>query len=90
MKAPRGFDKPLFQKLVVGEWVDRDQNLLIIDPTGVSNSWIASALGHKACRDNRYARILRTLRASAVISRASTSVGTGASIAAIVTSPLCE
>jgi hypothetical protein len=33
IKAPRGLDKPLFQKLVAGEWIDRHQNLLIIGPT---------------------------------------------------------
>jgi hypothetical protein len=30
MKAPRGFDKALFHKLVAGEWIERYQNLLII------------------------------------------------------------
>ena len=29
MKAPRGLDKALFQKLVAGEWIERYQNLLI-------------------------------------------------------------
>lgn len=69
MKAPRGLDKPLFQKLVAGEWIDRHQNLLIIGPTGVVNSWIACALGHKACRDNRsvlYQRLPRLFEALAL------------------------
>jgi DNA replication protein DnaC len=69
LKAPRGLDKPLFQKLVAGEWIDRHQNLLIIGPTGVGKSWIACALGHKACRDNRsvlYQRLPRLVDALAL------------------------
>ena len=33
MKAPRGLDKALFQKLTAGEWIERHHNLLIIGPT---------------------------------------------------------
>ena len=29
------------------------ENLILCGPTGVGKSWLASALGHKACRDNR-------------------------------------
>ncbi len=53
MKAPRGLDKALFHKLAAGDWIDRHQNLIVIGPTGVGKSWIACALGHKACRDDR-------------------------------------
>ncbi len=69
MKASRGLDKALFQKLVGGEWIERHQNLLIIGPTGVGKSWIACALGHKACRDNRsvlYQRLPRLFDALAL------------------------
>src|ERR1700747_1044225 len=53
MKSPRGLDKALFAKLVAGDWITRHQGLLICGPTGTGKSWLACALGHKACRDNR-------------------------------------
>ena len=52
-RAQRGLDRPLFQKLVAGDWIDNHDNLVICGPTGVGKSWLACALGHKACRDNR-------------------------------------
>ena len=51
MKAPRGLDKALFARLVAGDWIARHQGLLICGPTGTGKSWLACALGHKACRD---------------------------------------
>ncbi len=61
-RTPRGLDRPLFAKLVEGRWIDDHVNLLICGPAGVGKSWLASALGHKACRDNRsvlYQRVPR-------------------------------
>ena len=69
MTALRGLDKVLFQKLVASEWIERHQNLLIIGPTGIGKSWIACALGHKACRDNHsviYRRLPRLFDALAL------------------------
>ena len=52
-RAARGLDRALFQKLAEGSWIDAHENLILCGPTGVGKSWLASALGHKACRDNR-------------------------------------
>src|SRR6202166_708582 len=69
MKASRGLDKALFAKLVAGDWIARHQNLAIIGKTGLGKSWIACALGHKACRDDRsvlYHRLTRLFDALAL------------------------
>jgi DNA replication protein DnaC len=52
-RTARGLDRALFQKLVAGDWIDAHDSLIISGPTGVGKSWLACALGHKACRDNR-------------------------------------
>src|SRR5665647_1264790 len=69
MKAPRGLDKALFARLVAGDWIARHQSLLICGPTGTGKSWLACALGHKACRDDRsvhYHRVPRLFDALAL------------------------
>jgi len=52
-RAQRGLDRALFQRLIAGDWIEAPQNLIIEGPTGVGKSWLACALGNKACRDNR-------------------------------------
>jgi DNA replication protein DnaC len=52
-RAARGLDRTLFQTMIAGRWIDQAQNLVIEGPAGVGKSWLACALGHKACRDNR-------------------------------------
>ena len=69
MKAARGLDKPLFAKLAAGNWIDQHQNLIIVGKTGLGKSWLACALGHKACRDDRsvvYHRVPRLFDALAL------------------------
>ncbi|MGY3653338.1 DNA replication protein DnaC, partial [Bradyrhizobium sp. USDA 376] len=53
LRTPRGIDRAVFAKLVEGRWIDRHENLLVTGATGLGKSWLACALGHKACRDNR-------------------------------------
>ena len=52
-RAARGLDRALFQKLAEGEWIDAHDNLALVGPSGVGKSWLACAIGQKACRDNR-------------------------------------
>ena len=52
-RAARGLDRALFQKLSEGEWIDAHDNLALVGPSGVGKSWLACAIGQKACRDNR-------------------------------------
>ena len=51
-RAPRGLDRALFLKLASCDWVRERRNLLITGPCGVGKSWLASAIGHRACRDD--------------------------------------
>ena len=52
-RAARGLDRALFQRLSEGDWIDAHDNLALVGPAGVGKSWLACAIGHKACRDNR-------------------------------------
>jgi DNA replication protein DnaC len=69
-RTPRGLDRSLFAKLVEGRWIDEHANLLICGPAGVGKSWLASALGNKACRDNRSVLYQRAPRLFADLARA--------------------
>ena len=51
-RAARGLDRALFLKLATCDWIRARRNLLITGPCGVGKSWLACALGHKACRED--------------------------------------
>lgn len=51
-RAARGLDRSLFLGLTSCDWIRARHNLIITGPTGVGKSWLACALGQKACRED--------------------------------------
>ncbi len=51
-RPQRGLDRGVLAALIKGDWINAHDNLVITGKTGVGKSWLACALGHKACRDN--------------------------------------
>jgi DNA replication protein DnaC len=39
-RHPRGLDRPLFRRLLTGEWVRGHQNVLLTGPTGVGKTYL--------------------------------------------------
>jgi len=50
-RTARGLDRSLFQTLASGQWIRDHNHLVIVGPTGTGKSWLACALGNRACRD---------------------------------------
>jgi len=50
--SPRGLDRALFLKLAACDWINERRNLLITGASGLGKSWLACALGQKACRQD--------------------------------------
>ena len=50
LRASRGLDRSLIASLAQCTWITDHHNVLITGPTGVGKSYVACALGHRACR----------------------------------------
>lgn len=61
-RHPRGLDKSLMLTLASCQWVKDRRNVLITGPTGIGKTWLACALGQKACREGYAVLYLRLPR----------------------------
>lgn len=61
-KARRGLDKSLFKSLATCRWIQERLNVLITGPCGVGKSYIACALGHRACMNGLKVFYVRSTR----------------------------
>ena len=53
LQTPRGLDRKLIQDLSQSRFIEHGQNVLILGPTGVGKSHLATALGRSACRNGK-------------------------------------
>jgi len=58
----RGLDKSAFLALTTCEWIRRKENCTITGPTGCGKTFLACALGNKACREGLRSLYLRLPR----------------------------
>ena len=74
----RGIDKPLLRQLASCQWVSAHQNVILLGPTGIRKSYLASALAEVACRRGLRALFTRVPRLTEelAVARASGAYGT--------------
>jgi DNA replication protein DnaC len=68
-RVARGLDRALFLKLAGCDWIRDKRNLIVTGPCGVGKSWLACALGQKACREDlsvAYHRVPRLFQSLAL------------------------
>ena len=50
-RTHRGLTKSVIAQLSLSNWIDQHLNCIITGPTGVGKTYLACAIGHKACRN---------------------------------------
>jgi len=58
----RGLDKAALRQLGTCQWVRAKQNVIVIGPTGIGKTYLATALAEAACRRGLRALFLRVPR----------------------------
>lgn len=61
-RHPRGLDQSVMLRLATCDWIKDHHQVLITGPTGTGKTWLACALGQKACRDGYSVLYLRVPR----------------------------
>jgi len=61
-KTPRALDKSILVRLTGSDWIKKAQNVIIIGPTGVGKTYLASAIANSACRSGYTAMFKRAPR----------------------------
>lgn len=61
-RHPRGLDRPLFTRLIAGQWLIEKHNVLLTGPTGCGKTWLGCTLAHQACRQGYSALYVRLPR----------------------------
>ena len=61
-RRKRGLSRTSFLALARCDWIRSAYNLLITGPTGIGKTWLACALGQRACREGFLVRYLRLPR----------------------------
>jgi DNA replication protein DnaC len=73
-RSTRGLDRGLFHSLATCQWLHDHNYLAIVGPTGTGKSWLACALGNKACRDGFSVLYRRASRLSPISPEAAAKV----------------
>jgi DNA replication protein DnaC len=61
-RHPRGLDRSLMLSLAGCDWIRQHHNCIITGPTGAGKSYLACALGNKACREGYRVLYFRVAR----------------------------
>ena len=69
-RHPRGLDKRVITALACGDWIRQHHNCILTGPTGAGKTYLACALGNKACREGYSVRYHRAPRLFQDIARA--------------------
>ena len=61
-RTPRNLDRAMFLRLAPCDWIRAHHHCLITGPCGTGKSWLACALGERACRENHSVLYQRSSR----------------------------